>query len=150
MQELDKLLDGLKSLGCRVERADGGNYVTRPDEYAEFVFEQMGTWLYLGTTFMAPEDLDHSDHTAALDRLLLELQDRNLGCHFSYDRAGYLSIGTILYPRQLVPADVLEVMEQVAFVAEVCIPICDQVLESGDLPSDREIDQAFGLNEHLH
>ncbi len=150
MEALENLLDGLAKLDCRVDRADGGIYVTLPDEYAEFVFEQMGGWIYLGTTFMAPEDLDHSDHNPALDRLLLELQDRNLGCHFSYDRAGYLSIGTVIYPLQVSAREVLETMEQIAFVTEVCIPICVQVLSSGEIPSDREIDQAFGLNEHLH
>ena len=150
MQELDRLLQELDSAGCRIDRADGGIYLTLPDGYGEFVLEQMGGWVYLGTTFMAPEEFSHSEHTAMLDRLLLELQDRNLGCHFSYDRAGFLSIGTIIYPPQFVAREVLEVMEQIAFVTEICIPICDQVLASGELPSYREIDQAFGLNEHLH
>ena len=152
MKQLETLLKELETEGCRVDQADGGIYLTLPDGYAEFVCEQeeMDDRIYLGTTFLAPEDFAHSEHTASLDRLLLELQDRNLGCHFSYDRAGYLSIGTIIHPPQFVATEILMVMEQIAFIAEVCIPICDQVLANGELPSDREIDQAFGLNEHLH
>ena len=144
------LLEGLVSLGCGVEQAEGSILVSLPDDYDEFVFEWMGGWLYLGTTFMTAEEISESAHESRLDRFLLELQDRNLGCQFSYDRAGYLSIGTVLYPNQQNPEDVLQAMEQISFVIDVCLPLCDQVLASGELPADTEINRAFGVSENLH
>ncbi len=146
----DDLLERLTSLGCGVETTEGTTLVSLPDDYAEFVFERLGGWLYLGTTFMAPEEFADSEHANTLDRFLLELQDRNLGCHFSYDRAGFLSIGTELYPGQQVADELLQIMEQIAFVIEVCLPLCDLVLENGELPSDEEIDSAFGVSVKLH
>jgi hypothetical protein len=144
------LLDGLKSLGCSIKTADGFTLVTLPDEYDEFVFEQLGEWLYLGTTLLTPEDLEASGYTAALDRFLLELQHRSLGCHFSYDGSGFLTIGTELYLNQQNSEEVLQTMEQIAFVIDTCLPLCDRVLETGELPADKEIDSAFGVSEKLH
>ncbi len=150
MQENDDLLSGLIALGCGVENAEGGTLVSLPDDYDEFIFERMGEWLYIGTTLMSPEEFEDSDNVAALDRFLLTLQHRNLGCHFSYDGAGYLTIGTELYPEQQHAGEVLQTMEHIAFVIDVCLPYCDQVLATGELPLDTEVDQAFGLHEKLH
>lgn len=144
------LLDGLESLGCSIKSTDGFTLVSLPDEYDEFVFEQLGEWLYLGTTLLTPEDFETSEYTAALDRFLLELQHRSLGCHFSYDGSGFLTIGTELYLNQQNPEEVLQTMEQIAFVIDICLPLCDQVLETGQLPADKEIDSAFGVSENLH
>ncbi len=146
----DALLDGLISLGCGVKTDDGFTLVTLPDDYDEFVFERLGEWLYLGTTLMTPEDFGDSDYTALLDRFLLELQHRSLGCHFSYDGSGFLTIGTELYLNQQNPDEVLQTMEQICFVIDACLPLCDRVLESGELPTDREVDSAFGVSENLH
>lgn len=146
----DTLLNGLTSLGCEVRDADGYVFIALPDEQDEFVFERMGEWLYLGTTFMTPEELEDAEHVATLDRFLLELQHRNLGCHFSYDGSGYLTLGAELYPEQQHAQEVLHVMEQITFVIDACLSLCDAVLESGRLPPDREVDKAFGLLEKLH
>ena len=146
----DALLDGLISLGCGVKTDDGFTLVTLPDDYDEFVFERLGEWLYLGTTLMTPDDFAASEYVAALDRFLLELQHRSLGCHFSYDGSGFLTIGTELYLNQQTAEEVLQTMEQIAFVIDACLPLCDRVLESGELPADREIDNAFGVSEKLH
>ena len=146
----DALLDGLISLGCGVKNADGLTLVTLPDDYDEFVFERLGEWLYLGTTLMAPEDFGDSNYTAALDRFLLELQYRSLGCHFSYDAAGFLTIGTELPVNQQNPDEVLQTMEQICFVIDACLPLCDRVLDSGESPTDKEVDSAFGVSENLH
>ena len=146
----DSLLESLASLGCGVKYADGFTLVTLPEEYDEFVFERLGEWLYLGTTLLTPEDFGGSDHTATLDRFLLELQHRSLGCHFSYDAASYLTIGTELALNQQQPEEVLQTMEQISFVIDACLPLCDQVLDSGELPADAEVDEAFGVSENLH
>ena len=82
-QEFDDLLEGLVSLGCGVNKMDGTTFVSLPDDFAEFIIDRLGDWFYLGTTFMAPEEMVSTEHSGALDRFLLELQDRNLGCHFS-------------------------------------------------------------------
>lgn len=149
-QDKGDLLDGLKALGCRVEETEKSTFVALPDEYAEFVFEHMDSWIYLGTTFMAPDEVTGSEHGAALDRFLLELQDRSLGCHFSYDRAGYLTIGNELQSGELTAQDLLGAMEQIAYVIEVCLPVCDGILQTGDTPDDKEMDNAFGLHVSLH
>ena len=149
-QPTDSLFDELRALGCGVETTDGHTYVTLPDEYAEFVFDRSSGHIYLGTTFLTPEELDESEHRAALDRFLLELHDRSLGCHFSYDRSGHLTIGAELCAGQEAPQQVLQAMEQIAYVIESCIPMCDQVLDSGEIPEDSEVDEAFGLRERLH
>jgi hypothetical protein len=146
----DELLEALVSLGCKAENLEGTTLVTPPGDYGEFVYEMQGGWLYIGATFMAPEDFEGTDHEATLNRFLLELHDRNLGCHFSYDRAGFLSIGSELYPNQRTPDDVLQIMEQIAYVVDVCIALCDHILDSGEIPADREVDEAFGVNEQLH
>ena len=146
----DSLLNGLASLGCEVRDADGYVFITLPDEQDEFVYERMGEWLYLGTTFMTPEELEGAEHVSALDRFLLELQHRNLGCHFSYDGSGYLTLGAELYPEQQHAQEVLHVMEQISFVIDASLSLCDEVLESGSLPPDLEVDKAFGLLEKLH
>ena len=44
----------------------------------------------------------------------------------------------------------MHVMEQISFVIDTCLSLCDAVLESGRLPTDREVDKAFGLLEKLH
>ena len=55
--------------------------------------------------------------------------------------------GTLtLYKRN----EVLQTMEQICFVIDASLPLCDRVLESGELPTDREIDSAFGVREALH
>ena len=146
----DDLLDGLKALGCGIKTSDGFTLVSLPDDYDEFVFEQLGEWLYLGTTLLTPDDFAASEHVAVLDRFLLELQHRSLGCHFSYDGSGFLTIGTELYLHQQTAEEVLQTMEQIAFVIDACLPLCDQVLETGELPADKEIDNAFGVSEKLH
>jgi hypothetical protein len=150
MQENDDLLSGLIALGCEVENAEGGTLVSLPGDYDEFIFERMGEWLYIGTTLMSPDEFEGEQQVAALDRFLLTLQHRNLGCHFSYDGAGYLTIGTELYPEQQHADEVLQTMEHIAFVIDVCLPFCDRVLETGEMPDEAEVDQAFGLNEKLH
>jgi len=146
----NELLDGLETLGCSVKTADGFILVSLPDDYDEFVFEQLGEWLYLGTTLLTPDDFAASENLAALDRFLLELQHRSLGCHFSYDGSGFLTIGTELYLNQQTAEEVLQSMEQIAFVIDACLPLCDRVLATGELPADREIDGAFGVSEKLH
>ncbi|MGD2172773.1 MAG: hypothetical protein PVI79_04785 [Gammaproteobacteria bacterium] len=144
------LLNGLEELGCSIKTADGFTLVSLPDDYDEFVFEQLGEWLYLGTTLLTPDDFAASAHTATLDRFLLELQHRSLGCHFSYDGSGFLTIGTELYMNQQTAEEVLQTMEQIAFVIDACLPLCDRVLDTGELPADKEIDSAFGVGDKLH
>ncbi len=146
----DDLLDALLAQGCTLKNIDGFLLLSLPDDDAEFVYERMGEWLYLGTTFMAPEEFEGSDHEGRLNRFLLELQHRNLGCRFSYDSAGFLTIGGELDPDRQLPQDVLQMLEQILFIIESCIHLCDQVLDTGQLPSDREVDEAFGVNENLH
>ena len=148
--ENDKLLISLIDQGCATKAIEGTTLISLPEDDAEFIFERMGNWLYLGTTFMAPEDFETSDYVSGLDRFLLELQHRNLGCRFSYDSAGYLTIGGELGPEQQQPDNVLQILEQILFVIESCILLCDQVLDTGDIPSDKEVDEAFGVNENLH
>ena len=46
--------------------------------------------------------------------------------------------------------DVLQMLVQILFIIESCINLCDQVLDTGLIPSDREVDEAFGVNENLH
>ena len=150
LASLDETLEGLKKLGCKVERVDRTLLVSLPDGFAEFVFEQLGGWLYLGTTFLTPDELDESAFPERLDHFLLILQNRNLGCRFSYDVGGFLSIGTELNPDQQTPEEILENMEQIAFVIESCLPLCDHVLETAEIPSDKEVDQAFGISDSLH
>lgn len=148
--ETDELLDGLSALGCGVQKNDGAVFVSLPDEFAEFVFDQQAEWLYIGTTLLTPEEFADSQFTGRLDRFLLELQDRSLGCHFSYDRNGYLMIGTEIQQSLVSPRQVLHAMDQIAFVIEACISFCDHVLETGLIPTDADMDLAFGTNARLH
>ena len=149
-QQHDELLSELKQLGCSVQNADAGALVTLPDDYDEFIFERMGEWLYIGTTLLTPDELDSSPHLARLDRFLLLLQHRNLGCHFSYDAAGYLTIGTVLYPEQQQVDSVMQTMEHICFVIDACLPLFDQTLETGDIANDDSVDRAFGIGDRLH
>ena len=146
----DELLQGLTSLGCSVEKSNGAIFVALPDDFAEFVLDRQEDWLYLGTSFLTPDEFDASEYCGQLDRFLLELQDRSLGCHFSYDRNGYLMIGAEVNLGVLRARDILHVMDQIAFIIEVCIPFCDRILQTGEVPSDAEIDKAFGANAKLH
>lgn len=150
MVENEKLMQGLAQRGCRIEHADGLSYVSLPDDYAEFIYQPFDFTSYLGTSFLTPEELAASHYSDVLDRFLLELQDRNLGCYFSYDSAGFLNLGLRLNPSMLAPDCVIEAMEQIAYVIDVCLPLCDRVLESGELPGDSEVDAAFGINDTLH
>jgi hypothetical protein len=149
-QNKDKLLDELVALGCTTREIDGATLLALPEDDGEFIYERMGNWLYLGTTFMAAEELEDSAYTSRLDRFLLELQHRNLGCRFSYDQAGFLTIGSDLGPEQQQADKVMEILEHMLFVIESSILLCDQVLDSGEMPGDREVDEAFGLNDNLH
>jgi len=148
--EKDELLNGLIARGCSTKVIDGTTLVSLPEDDGEFIYERMGGWLYLGTTFMAPEEFETSNHVARLDRFLLELQHRNLGCRFSYDGAGFLTIGGELDPDRQQPDDVIDMLAQILFIIESCIHLCDRTLDSGEIPSDREVDEAFGVNENLH
>ena len=148
--EKEDLLQGLTSLGCSVQDSDGAVFVALPDDFAEFVFDRQGDWLYLGTSFLTPEEFADSGFSGRLDRFLLELQDRSLGCHFSYDRNGFLMIGTEVNLGLLSAREVLHIMDQIAFVIEVCIPFCDRILQTGEVPPDADIDKAFGANAKLH
>ena len=150
VDSLDKTLEGLKRLGCGVERVERTLLVSLPDDFAEFVFEPLAGWLYLGTTFLTPDELNEAVYPERLEHFLLILQHRNLGCRFSYDTAGYLSIGTELNPDQQSPEEILENMDQIAFIIESCLPLCDHVLETGEIPGDKEVDQAFGITDSLH
>jgi hypothetical protein len=149
-QETEALLNQLKANGCKVKVVNDTTLISLPEEEGEFIFEPMGAWLYLGTTFMAPDEFESSDHHSSLDRFLLELQHRNLGCRFSYDSAGFLTIGNELNPSQQTAEEVLQILEQILFIIESCILLCDIVLETGQIPTDREVDEAFGVNENLH
>ena len=149
-QQHDDLLSGLIQLGCRVEAADAGALVSLPDDYDEFIFERMGDWLYIGTTLLTPEEFEDSPHLASLDRFLLVLQHRNLGCHFSYDAAGYLTLGTVLFPEQQQVNAVMQTMEHICFVIDVCLPFIDRVLDTGEIAEDEEVDKAFGISDRLH
>jgi len=146
----DTLLDELAALGCSAREIDGATLLSLPEDDGDFIYERMGNWLYLGTTFMAAEELEDSVHASRLDRFLLELQHRNLGCRFSYDQAGYLTIGSDLGPDQQQAEKVMEILEHILFVIESSIQLCDEVLESGQIPGDKEVDEAFGLLENLH
>ena len=44
----------------------------------------------------------------------------------------------------------MEILEHILFVIESSIQLCDEVLESGQIPGDKEVDEAFGLLENLH
>ncbi|MCP4471161.1 MAG: hypothetical protein GY815_10825 [Gammaproteobacteria bacterium] len=149
-QQNDELLNTLISRGCTTKAVDGITLISLPDDEAEFIFEPLGGWLYLGTTFMEPEEFEVSEHEGQLNRFLLELQHRNLGCRFSYDGAGFLTLGGELDPEHQQADDVLQMLVQILFIIESCIHMCDQVLDSGQSPSDREVDEAFGVNENLH
>ena len=146
----DTLLDELAALGCSAREIDGATLLSLSEDDGDFIYERMGNWLYLGTTFMAAEELEDSVHASRLDRFLLELQHRNLGCRFSYDQAGYLTIGSDLGPDQQQAEKVMEILEHILFVIESSIQLCDEVLESGKIPGDKEVDEAFGLLENLH
>lgn len=149
-QENDKLLQDLAALGCGVTRIEDGVLVSLPNDYDEFIFERMGEWLYIGTTLMSPDEFAQSSQVASLDHFILNLQHRNLGCHFSYDDSGYLTIGTELHPERQQADDVLHILEHISFVIDVCLPLCDQVLASGMIPDHDEVDRAFGLSDKLH
>lgn len=149
-QQNDELLSALLSQGCTTREIDGVTLISLPEDDGEFIFEHMGGWLYLGTTFMEPEEFDTSEYESQLNRFLLELQHRNLGCRFSYDGAGFLTIGGELDPQHQQADDVLQMLVQILFIIESCIRMCDQVLDTGQIPSDREVDEAFGVNENLH
>jgi len=140
----------LLSQGCTTREIDGVTLISLPEDDGEFIIEHMGGWLYLGTTFMEPEEFDTSEHESQLNRFLLELQHRNLGCRFSYDGAGFLTIGGELDPQHQQADDVQQMLVQILFIIESCIRMCDQVLDTGQIPSDREVDEAFGVNENLH
>ena len=146
----DELLKQLISRGCTTKAIDGVTLISLPEDDAEFIFEPMGGWLYLGTTFMDPDEFETSEYEGQLNRFLLELQHRNLGCRFSYDGAGFLTIGGELDPEHQQADDVLQMLVQILFIIESCINLCDQVLDTGQIPSDREVDEAFGVNENLH
>jgi len=146
----DELLKQLISRGCTTKTIDGITLISLPEDEAEFIFELMGGWLYLGTTFMDPDEFETSEYEGQLNRFLLELQHRNLGCRFSYDGAGFLTIGGELDPEHQQADDVLQMLVQILFIIESCINLCDQVLDTGQIPSDREVDEAFGVNENLH
>jgi len=150
MMSNDELLTGLEALGCGVERAEGSVFVSLPGEEGEFVYDRFGETLYLGATFMTPDELDDSEFVHRLDRFLLELQDRNLGCHFSYDKNGYLSLGAEMDASRQTADDLLQRMDQIAWVVESCIAMCDRILETGELPLDREVDEALGVSQKLH
>jgi len=149
-QNKDKLLDELVTLGCTLREVDGATLLSLPDDDGEFIYERMGNWLYLGTTFMGADEMEDSAYTSRLDRFLLELQHRNLGCRFSYDQAGFLTVGSDLGPEQQQAEKVMEILEHMLFVIESSIGLCDQVLDTGELPDDSEVDEAFGLNDNLH
>ena len=149
-QVKDSLLDELVTKGCKINSLDGATLISLPDEEGEFIYERMGSWLYLGTTFMAPDEFESSDYASRMDRFLLELQHRNLGCRFSYDQAGFLTIGGDLGPDQQQADRVLELLDHILFVIESSILLCDQVLETGEIPDDREVDESFGLADKLH
>ncbi len=149
-QQNDELLNTLISRGCTTKVVDGITLISLPDDEAEFIFEPLGGWLYLGTTFLEPEEFEVSEHEGQLNRFLLELQHRNLGCRFSYDGAGFLTLGGELDPEHQQAEDVLQMLVQILFIIESCIHMCDQVLDTGQIPSDREVDKAFGVNENLH
>jgi hypothetical protein len=149
-QQNEDLLTALATLGCGVQNVEAGALVSLPGDYDEFIFEHMGEWLYIGTTLMTPEEFAVSQHLASLDRFLLTLQHRNLGCHFSYDAAGYLTVGTVLYPEQQQVEAVMHTMEHICFVIDVCLPFCDLALETGSIADDEEVDKAFGISEKLH
>jgi hypothetical protein len=149
-RENDELVKQLISRGCTTKQVEGITLLTLPDDEAEFIFERMGGWIYLGTTFMEPDEFETSDYEGHLNRFLLELQHRNLGCRFSYDGSGFLTIGGELDPEHQQADDVLQMMGQILFIIESSIQLCDKVLESGQIPSDREVDEAFGVNENLH
>jgi len=144
------LLQGLIGLGCHVENVDAVNLISLPDGFGDFMMDWQGAMLYIGTTLMAPEEFVDSAHEARLYRFLLELQDRSLGCHFACDRSGFLCIGSELFPEQQDAQLVFQAMEQIAYVVEVCILMCDRILENGEIPADEEVDRAFGISKNLH
>ena len=146
----DDLLTGLTSLGCSVTRVEGIDLVALPDGFGDFAMDRQGEMLYVGATFLAPDEFADSNNAGTLYRFLLELQDRSLGCHFSRDRMGFLTIGTDLFPGQQKPNDVFQAMEQIAYVTEVCIHMCDAILDTGEIPPEDEVDLAFGLSKNLH
>lgn len=151
MSAQDKdLLQGLIGLGCRVENVDDVDLISLPDGFGDFMMDWQGGMLYVGTTLMAPDEFVDSAHEVMLYRFLLELQDRSLGCHFACDRTGFLCIGSELFPEQQDAQRVLQTMEQIAYVVEVCISMCDRILDSGEIPADDEVDRAFGISKNLH
>lgn len=151
----NELLGGLESLGCRIDRTDGGIFIAL-DDYAEFVFEHMTGFentrgrIYLGSMLLTPEEIAGSEYAAALNRFLLELQDRSLGCHFSYNQEDFLTIGHEFDAERVAARDLFGVMEQISFIIEVCLPLFDRILDSGVVPDDQEMHQAFGLQAKFH
>jgi hypothetical protein len=145
--EQDGLLQGLIALGCRIERIGDSTIVFLPDQRTSFLFERIDSWIHLGSTFLRTEDLVESKHIQKLQRFLLELQHRCLGCRFSFDDDGLLAIGADVYPSHQHPEDLLLVMEQIDFVGNVVLPLCQHVLCRGKLPTATEIDEVFGITD---
>lgn len=146
--EPDELLQRLGDLKCRIESQDTGDFVVHlPDDSTSFLFERIGGWIHLCSTLIPANILEKSIYAIKLERFLLEIQHRCLGCHFSFDDDGYLAIGADVYPNQQNPEDIFFIMRQTDYVGNVILPLCEKILRTGILPSDMEIDEAFDEEE---
>lgn len=145
-QQIKNLLDGIQSIGYNVVQDDDYILIYDHQRESSFKFESHGGWIHLTSTMLSLEELPEPPSINTLESFILKIQHRCLGCKFSYDDDGVLAIDADVYPGQQNPDDLAQIIDQMSYVAGVILPFLERIVESNEIPSDRDVDIAFNLD----
>jgi hypothetical protein len=84
------------------------------------------------------------EHAGALNRFLLQVHDRYLGCRFGYDDVGNLHVVHDIYPEDVSAKHIEDAMKRMDYATGALRSLMHQALESSTIPGDDLVDQAFG------
>ncbi len=144
--DFESVAEQLRQLGCNVMREDERALVTRDDVASSWVILCAQDWIQIASVVLEHDELAEEASRDVLNEFVMQIHARYLGCRFGYDDDGALVIMSDVYPEDIHATHLVNVMLQMDAVARALLPLLRTALESGELPSDREVDRAFSSN----
>jgi hypothetical protein len=147
--KLVSLIPSLEGPDCNIETIESGIRISFYDEQVFDIFE-IGGWVQVGLALLAEDELDEVVYREDVDRFLLELNSRCLGCRFAFDPEGVLLIVEDIPLDQVDEHRINESLDSISFVAYVFYDLIIETGRSGIAPSDEEVDAVVTEKEADH
>lgn len=142
--KFDKLLNELLKDNFEIISKERNQLVINlPDSESTFVLLLSGDWLQVAAILLEKNDLEKFPYINLIGEVVLRIHTRYLGCRIGYDEDSNLTIQNDIYPENQRGNHIGHVLWQMDYIGNAILPLIQETLLHGHLPTEEEIDQVF-------